>query len=221
MYVGCNVESSSDPSLNVCAERTVLLKAVSDGEVKFQGLVVCTDQSAEFPVPDGGARQFLSEYGDFPVFVVNRDLEVQRYTTFQLFPMAQSRSAGNKKTTKDEDIVNENRLLDDGDDRSDRNPREWSVGDVLKWLDDEVNLGQYRKRFSQSKVDGALLLQMVEGDLERYGVDHALHRRKILAAISGLRDEDVEENVDLDDLDEYLTTLDEDRVRLNGGPTIV
>ena len=30
MYVGCNVESSGDPTLNVTAERTCLLKAVSE-----------------------------------------------------------------------------------------------------------------------------------------------------------------------------------------------
>jgi len=33
MYAGCNVESSSDPTLNVNAERTSMLKAVSEGEV--------------------------------------------------------------------------------------------------------------------------------------------------------------------------------------------
>ena len=40
MYAGCNVESRSDPSLNVSALRTTILKAVSDGETKFQGLVI-------------------------------------------------------------------------------------------------------------------------------------------------------------------------------------
>lgn len=40
MYAGCNVESKSDPSLNVTALRTTILKAVSDGEIKFQGLVL-------------------------------------------------------------------------------------------------------------------------------------------------------------------------------------
>ena len=40
MYAGCNVESKSDPSLNVTALRTTILKAVSDGETKFQGLVL-------------------------------------------------------------------------------------------------------------------------------------------------------------------------------------
>ena len=98
MYAGCNVESKSDPSLNVTALRTTILKAVSDGETKFQGLVL-SSQTEEFPIPDGTGRQFLSEYGDFPVFCVNMDLEVKRFTTFQLFPMAANVANKKRKTS--------------------------------------------------------------------------------------------------------------------------
>lgn len=107
MYAGCNVESKSDPSLNVTALRTTILKAVSDGETKFQGLVL-SSQTEEFPIPDGTGRQFLSEYGDFPVFCVNMDLEVKRFTTFQLFPMAANVANKKRKTrtkvSKDEGV---------------------------------------------------------------------------------------------------------------------
>ena len=207
MYAGCNVESKSDPSLNVSALRTTILKAVSDGEIKFQGLVI-SSQTEEFPVPDGTGRQFLSEYGDFPVFCVNCDLEVKRFTTYQLFPMASTRYKKRKKTS-DEDIIRE--MRDEADAES--SIRDWTVADVLKWLDD-LGFGDYRTKFSQGKVDGTLLLRMDEGDLERYGVSHALHRRKMLNKIDMLRDEDMDENIDLDELDDFLTVLDDDRIRL-------
>ena len=38
-------------------------------------------------MPDGAARQVLAEYGDFPVYLVNRDLRARRVTTHELFPL--------------------------------------------------------------------------------------------------------------------------------------
>jgi hypothetical protein len=57
-------------------------------------------------------------------------------------------------------------------------------------------------------------MQMNSEDLERYGVTHALHRRKILAAVERLCDADMEDHLDIDELDDFLTMVDEDRVRL-------
>jgi len=55
---------------------------------------------------------------------------------------------------------------------------------------------------------------MDESDLERYGVTHALHRRKIAGAVARFRNVDVEENLDIDELEEFLAVVDENRVRL-------
>ncbi|CAM9687842.1 unnamed protein product, partial [Choristocarpus tenellus] len=88
MYAGCNVESSS-ADLNVGAERTAALKAVSEGETHFKALVLVSDTASTFPSPDGAGRQFLAEFGDFPVYLVNRDMRVsvghslQTITQFQ------------------------------------------------------------------------------------------------------------------------------------------
>ena len=64
----------------------MVLRAVADGDRKFIGLVVADANSEELPVPDGAARQVLAEYGDFPVYLVNRDLRARRVTTHELFP---------------------------------------------------------------------------------------------------------------------------------------
>ena len=63
LYAGCTVESSSDPALSVCAERTTLLKAVSEGRVDVMAMAIADATSDDFPVPDGNSRQFLSEVG--------------------------------------------------------------------------------------------------------------------------------------------------------------
>lgn len=64
----------------------LLLRLLSSGEVRFQALVVATDSQDDFPVPDGSTRQYLAEYGVFPVFLVNRDLKIHTTTTAQLYP---------------------------------------------------------------------------------------------------------------------------------------
>ena len=86
VHVACAVRSNTDAALSVSAERAVVLRAVADGDRKFIGLVVADANSEELPVPDGAARQVLAEYGDFPVYLVNRDLRARRVTTHELFP---------------------------------------------------------------------------------------------------------------------------------------
>ena len=59
---------------------------MSEGRVDVMAMAIADSSSDEFPVPDGNSRQFLSEYGDFPVFLVNRHLRLTRVTTYQLYP---------------------------------------------------------------------------------------------------------------------------------------
>ncbi|KAJ1458565.1 hypothetical protein M885DRAFT_90783 [Pelagophyceae sp. CCMP2097] len=87
MYITRSVRSKTDPALSVGCERAAVLRAVSDGDTAFVGLVVVDCASDEIPAPDGGARQFLAEYGDFPVYLVNRGLSARRVTTHELFPL--------------------------------------------------------------------------------------------------------------------------------------
>ena len=57
VFTGCNVESSSY-SLTICAERTALFKAISDGAREFKAIAVVADESSITP-PCGACRQVL------------------------------------------------------------------------------------------------------------------------------------------------------------------
>lgn len=57
-YTGCNVENAAYPSC-ICAERTALVKAVSEGQQAFDLLVVATRNGGS---PCGSCRQMLYEF---------------------------------------------------------------------------------------------------------------------------------------------------------------
>jgi len=67
VFAASAVESSSDPALSVSAERACVLKAVSEGRVEVEALVIASAHGDAFPVPDGSGRQFLAEYGELSV----------------------------------------------------------------------------------------------------------------------------------------------------------
>ncbi|CAM9475464.1 unnamed protein product, partial [Sphacelaria rigidula] len=76
-YSGHNVESAS-VDLSIGAERTTVLKAVSEGETRFRSLAMASDTDSDFPSPDGPGRQFLAEFGDIPIYLVNRDMQARQ-----------------------------------------------------------------------------------------------------------------------------------------------
>jgi cytidine deaminase len=59
IFTGCNVESASYGA-TVCGERTAGVKAVSEGERRFDAVAVVTSNAA---TPCGICRQFLYEFG--------------------------------------------------------------------------------------------------------------------------------------------------------------
>lgn len=64
----------------------------------------------------------------------------------------------------------------------------WSVADVGRWLD-TLALGQYKRAFLDAAVDGALLLHLNDDDLKNtLGMEHRLHRKKILTCVEQLRE---------------------------------
>lgn len=81
VFRGCNVENSSF-GLSMCAERTALLKAVSEGEREFAAVAITAGPGA-VPTPCGACRQVLHEFApDMWVFwrdaagrIVGRKLE--------------------------------------------------------------------------------------------------------------------------------------------------
>ena len=72
VYTGCNVENAAYGS-SICAERTALVKAVSEGHRRFVRLAVAGD-SADYCWPCGACRQMLREFGaDLEVLAANRE----------------------------------------------------------------------------------------------------------------------------------------------------
>lgn len=97
VYSGCNIESSSY-GLTVCAERTALFKAVSEGDRKFVALAVATDQ-AGFTPPCGACRQVIMDLaGDIDLIMTGSrgGIRVARMSELYPFPFG----AGNLKKKK-------------------------------------------------------------------------------------------------------------------------
>jgi cytidine deaminase len=87
VYSGCNIESSSY-GLTVCAERTALFKAVSEGERKFVAMAVATDQ-ADFTPPCGACRQVIMDLaGDIDLIMAGsrRGIRVARMSELYPYP---------------------------------------------------------------------------------------------------------------------------------------
>lgn len=64
VFTGCNIENASY-SLTICAERTAVFKAVSEGVTKFKAIAVAGSADGDFskPCPPCGAcLQVLSEF---------------------------------------------------------------------------------------------------------------------------------------------------------------
>ena len=87
IYTGCNIESSSY-SLTICAERTAIFKAISEGERKFKAIAVAGDTEG-FISPCGACRQVISDLcGDIDVVLVNSKNETKVMKTSELLPFA-------------------------------------------------------------------------------------------------------------------------------------
>jgi cytidine deaminase len=66
VYEGVNVENAAFPA-GMCAERTALFTAVTQGEREFSAIAVVTENGG---TPCGSCRQALSEFGLAMVVVV-------------------------------------------------------------------------------------------------------------------------------------------------------
>ena len=89
VYTGCNVECSSY-GISLCAERTALVKAVSEGEREFEKIAVVGGNNEElaYTTPCGACRQFLSDFGNFKVIVgykENEEIKIKNFEIKELF----------------------------------------------------------------------------------------------------------------------------------------
>ncbi len=95
IYDGVNVENAAYP-VTICAERTAVFKAVSEGEREFVAIAVSSQNGG---MPCGSCRQVLSEFGlETLVLIVDGDGQVVHRTSVgallpDSFGPAQLRSA--------------------------------------------------------------------------------------------------------------------------------
>ena len=91
VYQGVNVENASF-GLTLCAERTAIVKAVSEGQTQFQAIAVWASRRPHGSVtPCGACRQVLAEFlkPDTPIITTHVETgEVQSYTLQALLPEA-------------------------------------------------------------------------------------------------------------------------------------
>jgi len=87
VYSGCNVENVSY-GLSVCAERTAIFKAVSEGEREIRAIAI-SSSSGKAAFPCGACRQVMAEFApsgeDMHVYLVS-DEGVETYTLADLLP---------------------------------------------------------------------------------------------------------------------------------------
>src|SRR5512136_2806611 len=83
VFTGCNVENAVYP-LCTCAERTAMVKAVSEGQREFAAIAVATRNGGS---PCGACRQVLREFAPHLRILLADDAgHVRQYTLDQLLP---------------------------------------------------------------------------------------------------------------------------------------
>ncbi len=91
VYTGCNIENSAF-SPSVCAERTALFKAVSEGVCDFEAIAVVGGLGGvvtKVCPPCGVCRQVLSEFcnPDFKVILAKSPTDYEVHTLSEMLPL--------------------------------------------------------------------------------------------------------------------------------------
>jgi cytidine deaminase len=85
VFTGCNIESASY-SPTICAERTALAKAVSEGYRDIDTVVV-VGSFEKLSYPCGVCRQMIREFGeDIKIIVAKSTEKYKEYTIRELLP---------------------------------------------------------------------------------------------------------------------------------------
>ena len=71
IYTGCNIDNAAYP-VTICAERTAIFKAVSEGDREFEAIAIATEDGMGYPC--GSCRQVMAEFAlDMLVMLVDRN----------------------------------------------------------------------------------------------------------------------------------------------------
>ena len=87
IYTGCNIENASYTP-TICAERTAISKAVSEGWRKLKAIAIVGspegDEISQFAFPCGVCRQVMREFANPEEFIVITAKSVQDYKAYRL-----------------------------------------------------------------------------------------------------------------------------------------
>lgn len=87
VFDGCNIENASFGA-TICAERTAIVKAVSEGATKISRIAVVSPSKKKTP-PCGICLQFLKEFMDENgVIILENGDEICRYTFSEMYPIS-------------------------------------------------------------------------------------------------------------------------------------
>ena len=89
IYTGCNIENTG--IMSICAERVAFLKAISEGEIDFEYIVVVAGKKngeLEPTTPCGYCRQFMSEFvsKSFKIYGLDKEGKIKEYNMDELLP---------------------------------------------------------------------------------------------------------------------------------------
>jgi cytidine deaminase len=85
IHTGCNVENATY-GLTMCAERTAIFKAISEGARRFRRMAVVADTDVLTP-PCGACRQLIWEFcGDLDIILTNLKGATRTVRMKELFP---------------------------------------------------------------------------------------------------------------------------------------
>jgi cytidine deaminase len=83
VFTGCNVENAAYP-MTICAERTAIVKAVSEGQREFIAIAIATRDGGS---PCGACRQVMSEFAPhLRVLLADDAGHIRRFVLDRLLP---------------------------------------------------------------------------------------------------------------------------------------
>lgn len=86
IYTGCNVENAAYGS-TICAERTAIFKAVSEGEKEFSTISIVLENNEGIGSPCGACRQVMNEFNaEMKVIMANTDGDYKVSNVEKLLP---------------------------------------------------------------------------------------------------------------------------------------
>lgn len=84
VFTGCNIENASYTP-TICAERTAIFKAISEGHTKIKTIAIVGD--SDFTYPCGVCRQVIREFGkDATIIIANSEDQYREYKLEELLP---------------------------------------------------------------------------------------------------------------------------------------